>query len=559
MIQRGNLLLVAAAWLGIGGVTAAAEPSTSAATLDALQEAAQIYRDPRTKAITKLTFRRNQSVDTPIVDAVLSLPGLKSLDVSFTRSGAKGYDWIGQIESLESLAMNGLNVTDEDLAFVTNLPNLARLEIRQNRLSEASLRKLAAMPSIRELDVSDGFLQEQQLRQVEDGEPQLTFIRHWKIELVEDRNRLRMNTPVADFLFEAWAAYDDFHHTYTIPVSGPGKYRNRFFAGLKRDSLYQVNTNPKKGDFTVTTFFGGEFRLTGDGTQLVFKDATFDLTGANQTVFVSADEQGEFNQYRVENVRVLPNYVNGECFNSANGPHFILHKDAEQLAPEDLEPEEPYDGYRDESKGLGFCSFYDQDFKGDFAFILCEWPDEVATLEAPSHPCPAVPLKPTGRGVTIVYEGVPHSGRSSKEIAECPVGARTSSSMVLSLGHSRNLAWHSASLGLWHSGIFRSRSNAHFPLLELTYENGVCRIKHTQQYLDLEFLNRGRTLRCTQSYDPNKLLLPYEANDPDKLRESIRNREGRLLLEQEVSPTTDRPLYIIDRDGNFRLAAESQD
>src|SRR5690606_7543507 len=140
---------------------------------------------------------------------------------------------------------------------------------------------------------------------------------------------------------------------------------------------------------------------------------------------------------------VLPNYLDGERLRSASLPLLKLHEDAKQPASKDVETEEPYDGYRGESTGLGYCTKWDCDFKGNFAFILWEWPDEVATLEEPlrlvrsgrgfsrgTHAVatleePLPPLwsqKPTGRGVTIVYEGVPSSGRSSREIAVCPVG-----------------------------------------------------------------------------------------------------------------------------------------
>jgi Leucine-rich repeat (LRR) protein len=89
------------------------------------------------------------------LDSVFALKTLAELDLRYNRIGAANWEGLSALTKLESLRLGSCDITDKAIAHIVKLRNLRSLDISNNaRISEPSVRKLLALPLIRELDLS---------------------------------------------------------------------------------------------------------------------------------------------------------------------------------------------------------------------------------------------------------------------------------------------------------------------------------------------------------------------------------------------------------------------
>ena len=522
---------------------AADEPSPTAAIKVLRSAGARLQVDHRSGDVRKVTLRRSSQIDSDVVAAITAQPEIEYLDISFTERCKEGYAWVGRLNSLQTLKMNGLGATDADMEFTAKLTSLQRLEIKQNHLSESVVQSLTQLPVLRVIDMSGGVVPDEQLRAIEDAVPRISFVRYWDIEILEDHFLLRVNTPVADFIFAAHGAMVDYCEIISVPISGDDSFERKVYPGSERKRISQSFLDRQTGEVQVTNHLGTGFRITGDGTQLVFTDRTFDLTKENQTIFVSADNDGVFNRYRIERIRVVPS-ISDRVYNPPlTIPYDYLNivdpDDDTQRDADSGEVSESYDGYRSETetRGLGPCTLSAFEYKGQFAYNLTEWTDEIIMQRGLPWSSPN-PTRPTGRGATIVYEEIPRGGRTNRQISEEPTiwcGAIPGGAFPFAQGRKVNLATFAGSKSFGRA----------FQTVKLALEDRVFHLRVDGKHYRLEFAERGQLLRVRQLIDPNR---PFGKQFTDD--------ENRVTFERAVSPREDKPVFIIDRDGGIRPQGE---
>ncbi len=127
------------------------------------------FGDPGMEAISRLTQLENFSAHwaEDITDRGLAylsrLPKLRKLDVGSARMTDDGARVLGQIRTLDYLALPAIGLTDTGLAHVANLENLKYLWVAAftgSKLTDQTLARLAKLPRLEELTIGGAFTDE---------------------------------------------------------------------------------------------------------------------------------------------------------------------------------------------------------------------------------------------------------------------------------------------------------------------------------------------------------------------------------------------------------------
>lgn len=112
---------------------------------------------PLVRAFPELTALYLDGADVHDKDlAVLSeLLCLQRLNLSGTQVHGPGLEFLARSTRLKSLYLDGTAIDDEGLAYLSALPDLEVLSLDRTAITDAGLKHLATLPKLRELSVSN--------------------------------------------------------------------------------------------------------------------------------------------------------------------------------------------------------------------------------------------------------------------------------------------------------------------------------------------------------------------------------------------------------------------
>jgi hypothetical protein len=198
------------------------------------------------------------------------------------------------IESLQSLSLRGVELTDSASKKIASLPELAVLDLQQAKIAVAAMRSLSKSPRLTELDLARSTLDDDgvmalkhfkglktvdvsecnvsgsALRSLSNERPQLDIRHAYRIKLYEKDLRLAIELPTATLFLENVPVDKEFRHECTVRVSGAGSQIVK--VKMPRLGLCQTNENGS----ILFRYGDRSFRLTHDN-QLVVRDKAYSM------------------------------------------------------------------------------------------------------------------------------------------------------------------------------------------------------------------------------------------------------------------------------------------
>jgi len=115
---------------------------------------------------------------------ITHLTGLRVLNLAETNVTSKGIRFIKDMKSLECL-YTPAKITNSGLGYISRLPSLKRLYIKNSRITNSGLRHLSNLPTLEELEISNCRINDEGLAHLAKL-PSLTYLMLWS-ETFSDR------------------------------------------------------------------------------------------------------------------------------------------------------------------------------------------------------------------------------------------------------------------------------------------------------------------------------------------------------------------------------------